>query len=47
MNPAQHRPGANREGGRIAGLNYLEILPTEGQEALTDDLENAPRFGAR
>ena len=29
-----------------AGLNYLEILPTEGQEALTDDLENAPRFGA-
>jgi catechol 2,3-dioxygenase len=29
-----------------AGLNYLELLPTEGQEALKDDLENAPRFGA-
>lgn len=28
------------------GLNYLEFLPTEGKEALTDDLENAPRFGA-
>lgn len=29
-----------------AGLNYLEILPTEGEPALKDDLENAPRFGA-
>ena len=29
-----------------AGLNYLEMLPTEGPEALKDDLEHAPRFGA-
>ena len=29
-----------------SGLNYLELLPTEGKEALQDDLENAPRFGA-
>ena len=28
-----------------AGLNHLELLPTEGEEALKDDLENAPRFG--
>jgi catechol 2,3-dioxygenase len=35
------------EGDIDAGLNYLELLPTEGQEALRDDLENAPRFGAR
>jgi catechol 2,3-dioxygenase len=28
-----------------AGLNYLELLPTEGQAALKDDLENAPSFG--
>jgi catechol 2,3-dioxygenase len=28
-----------------AGLNYLKLLPTEGPEALVDDLENAPRFG--
>lgn len=28
------------------GLNYLELLPTEGDAALKDDLENAPRFGA-
>jgi catechol 2,3-dioxygenase len=28
-----------------AGLNYLELLPTEGEAALVDDLENAPRFG--
>ena len=28
-----------------AGLNYLTMLPTEGPEALVDDLENAPRFG--
>jgi catechol-2,3-dioxygenase len=29
-----------------AGLNYLEMLPTEGKDALRDDLESAPRFGA-
>jgi catechol 2,3-dioxygenase len=29
-----------------AGLNYLELLPTEGEAALRDDLESAPRFGA-
>ena len=29
-----------------AGLNYLEMLPTEGPEALQDDIEHAPRFGA-
>lgn len=34
------------EGDIDAGLNYLELLPTEGPEALEDDLENAPRFGA-
>ena len=28
-----------------AGLNYLALLPTEGPEALVDDLENAPSFG--
>ena len=28
-----------------AGLNYLELLPTEGAEALVDDVEHAPRFG--
>lgn len=28
-----------------AGLNYLELLPTEGPAALEDDIENAPRFG--
>lgn len=28
-----------------AGLNYFEPLPTEGEEALKDDIENAPRFG--
>ncbi len=32
------------EGDIDAGLNYLELLPTEGPEALKDDLENAPRF---
>ena len=32
------------EGDIDAGLNYLELLPTEGAEALEDDLENAPRF---
>jgi len=34
------------EGDIDAGLNYLALLPTEGEEALKDDLENAPRFGA-
>jgi hypothetical protein len=29
-----------------AGLNYLALLPTEGPEALVDDLENAPSFGS-
>ena len=33
------------EGDIDAGLNYLELLPTEGEEALKDDLENSPRFG--
>ncbi len=33
------------EGDIDAGLNYLELLPTEGAEALKDDIENAPRFG--
>jgi catechol 2,3-dioxygenase len=28
-----------------AGLNYLTMLPTEGPDALVDDLENSPRFG--
>ncbi|HYB57917.1 MAG TPA: VOC family protein [Alphaproteobacteria bacterium] len=28
-----------------AGLNYLELLPTEGPGALVDDRENAPSFG--
>ena len=35
------------EGDIDAGLNYFERLPTEGEAALEDDLENAPRFGAR
>jgi catechol 2,3-dioxygenase len=35
------------EGDIDAGLNYLELLPTEGAAALVDDLENAPRFGAK
>ncbi|HEV2550226.1 MAG TPA: hypothetical protein VGU20_23140 [Stellaceae bacterium] len=34
------------EGDIDAGLNYLELLPTEGAEALKDDLENSLRFGA-
>lgn len=29
-----------------AGLNYFELLPTEGRAALEDDVEHAPRFGA-
>jgi catechol 2,3-dioxygenase len=28
-----------------AGLNYFEVLPTEGEAALEDDIEHAPRFG--
>jgi catechol 2,3-dioxygenase len=34
------------EGDIDAGLNYLEFLPTEGAEALDDDIQNAPRFPA-
>lgn len=34
------------EGDIDAGLNYLELLPTEGPEALEDDIDNAPRFPA-
>ena len=33
------------EGDVNAALNYIERLPTEGDEALEDDIENAPRFG--
>jgi len=29
-----------------ADLNYLALLPCEGPEAIVDDLENAPSFGA-
>jgi len=29
-----------------AGLNYFEMLPTDGPKALEDDLANAPRFGS-
>lgn len=29
-----------------AGLNYLQLLPTEGDTALVDDLEGSPKFGA-
>ena len=34
------------EGDIEAGLNYAELLPTEGDEALIDDIDNAPRFPA-
>lgn len=34
------------EGDIDAGINYLQLLPTEGEEALKDDIENLPRFGA-
>jgi len=34
------------EGDIDAGLNYFEVLPTEGEAALEDDIENAPRFKA-
>jgi len=33
------------EGDIDAGINYFEPLPTEGEAALKDDLENAPSFG--
>ena len=33
------------EGDIDAGLNYFEVLPTEGKAALEDDIEHAPRFG--
>ena len=33
------------EGDIDAGINYFEPLPTEGEEALKDDLDNAPSFG--
>jgi catechol 2,3-dioxygenase len=33
------------EGDIDAGINYFEPLPTEGSEALVDDLKNAPSFG--
>ena len=33
------------EGDIDAGLNHIELLPTEGPAALVDDLENSPRFG--
>jgi catechol 2,3-dioxygenase len=33
------------EGDIDAGLNYLTLLPTEGDAALKDDLEGAPSFG--
>ena len=43
------RPGAlprqTWESDIEAGLNCLEMLPTEGPQAPVDDLENAPRFG--
>ena len=29
-----------------AGLNYFEMLPTDGPNALEDDLASAPRFGS-
>jgi hypothetical protein len=28
-----------------AGLNYLELLPTDDEAALQEDIKNAPRFG--
>jgi len=39
-------PRALWEGDIDAGLNHLEFLPTEGAEALEDDIQNAPRFPA-
>jgi len=43
IGPKSNRP-TDAELDRM--LNYLEMLPTEGPEALEDDLEHAPRFGA-
>ena len=35
-------------GGDInAALNYVEVLPTEGEAALADDVESAPVFSGR
>ena len=34
------------EGDHDAALNYIEILPTEGEAALVDDAEKIPVFGA-
>jgi catechol 2,3-dioxygenase len=34
------------EGDIDAGLNHFEMLPTEGDAALADDVEKAPRFTA-
>jgi catechol 2,3-dioxygenase len=34
------------EGDIDGGINYLELLPTEGEAALKDDVDNLPRFGA-
>jgi len=33
------------EGDIDGAINYFEPLPTAGEAALVDDLENAPRFG--
>ncbi len=33
------------EGDIDAALNYIENLPTEGEAAVADDIESAPRFG--
>ena len=40
-------PRAMWENDIDAGINYFEPLPTEGADALVDDLENAPRFGTK
>jgi len=34
------------EGDIDEALNYLEILPTEGEDALQDDADNLPKFPA-
>ncbi len=39
-------PRAVWEGDIDAALNYAKPIPTEGAEALTDDLENSPVFRA-
>ena len=38
-----HRPDLKTTSTRA--FNYFEPLPTEGDAALVDDLENAPSFG--